>query len=193
MRPRRELAAAGLLLLAAQLPVACSRPAAPPPVASPAATAAATGPTPLPLHVVSSGGNGGFTTLREMKNGRAIYDVRATSFIADTAAGTGAATGSGLFDRPHITFIDKDGAKTVADAPKAVLTSADKSVLMTGGVQARSQDGNVLSCDRLRYDGATETIHGDGNVVMRMPSGLTLVGDEVDGDARLQNVRVFRR
>ena len=70
MRPRRELAAAGLLLLAAQLPVACSRPAAPPPVASPAATAAATGPTPLPLHVVSSGGNGGFTTLREMKNGR---------------------------------------------------------------------------------------------------------------------------
>ena len=64
---------------------------------------------------------------------------------------------------------------------------------MTGGVRARSQDGNVLACDRLRYDGNTERIHGDGHVVMQTPAGLTLVGDELDGDARLQNVRVYRR
>ena len=64
---------------------------------------------------------------------------------------------------------------------------------MTGGVHARSQDGNVLSCDRLRYDGNTERIHGDGHVVMTTPSGLTLVGDQLDGDARLANVRVYRK
>ena len=109
-------------------------------------------PTPLPLHVTSSGGNGQFTTLSEMKHQRTIYIVRATSFVADTAASR-TATGSGTFVDPHITFVDRSGARTVADAPKAVLTSADKSVLMTGGVHARSQDGNVLSCDRLRYDG----------------------------------------
>ena len=74
-----------------------------------------------------------------------------------------------------------------------MLTSADKSVLMTGGVQARSQDGNVLSCDRLRYDGSTERIHGDGNVVLIAPNGLRLEGDFIDGDARLQNVRVYRK
>ena len=27
---------------------------------------------------------------------------------------------------------------------------------------------------------------------MRTPAGLTLVGDEIDGDARLRNVRVYR-
>jgi len=182
MRPRPELVLVALL-------AACAHPSAPPP-AAPSAAPAPTA-TPVPLHVLSSG-NGRYTTLSEMKHQRTIYIVRARSFVADTAAGH-MATGSGTFDQPHITFIDRSGARTVADAPKAVLTSADKSVLMTGGVRARSQDGNVLSCDRLRYDGTSERIHGDGHVVMTTPSGLTLVGDEIDGDARLDNVRVYRR
>jgi LPS export ABC transporter protein LptC len=183
MRPRLELALVALL-------TACGHPAAAPapgPSASPAPTA-----TPLPLHITSSGSHGQYTTLSEMKQHRTIYVLRADSFVADTTAGH-VPTGSGTFDRPHITFVDRSGAQTVADAPKAVLTSADKSVLMTGGVHARSQDGNVLSCDRLRYDGNTERIHGDGNVVMTTPQGLTLVGDEIDGDARLANVRVYRK
>jgi lipopolysaccharide assembly outer membrane protein LptD (OstA) len=183
MRPRPEL------LLVAVL-AACGHPAATSPAGATAAPAVTA--TPLPLHVTSSGGTGQYTTLSEMKHQRTIYIVRATSFVADTTAGH-IATGSGAFVDPHITFVDRSGARTVADAPKAVLTSADKSVLMTGGVRARSQDGNVLSCDRLRYDGNSERIHGDGNVVMTTPAGLTLVGDEVDGDARLANVRVYRK
>jgi hypothetical protein len=186
MRLRRELAL--LVLLAA-----CGRPAAAPPPAAASPTPAAANPSPtgLPLHLVSSG-NGGYTTLTEMKHRRTIYVVRARSFEADSSAGRGA-NGNGTFDQPHITFVDRTGAKTVADAPKAVLTSADKSVLMTGGVHARSEDGNVLSCDRLRYNGETERFHGDGNVVLKTPSGLTLTGDEIDGDARLANVRVYRK
>lgn len=187
MRHKRERSCA--LLLAALLS-ACSRPAAAPPPATPP------GPTPsptlVPLHVTSSGGTGQLTTLSEMKHNRTIYVVRAQSFVADTASGE-AASGSGSFVKPQITFIDRSGARTVADAPEAVVTGADKSVLMTGGVHARSQDGNVLSCDRLRYDGTTERIHGDGHVVLTTPSGLQLVGDEIDGDARLADVRVYRR
>jgi lipopolysaccharide assembly outer membrane protein LptD (OstA) len=183
MRPRPELVLAALL-------AACSHPSAPGPASS-GATPAPT-PTPLPLHVTSNGSSGQYTTLSEMKHQRIIYTLRANSFVADTAAGHNV-SGSGTFDQPHITFVDRSGARTIADAPKAVLTSADKSVLMTGGVHARSQDGNVLSCDRLRYDGTTERIHGDGHVVMTTPSGLMLVGDEIDGDARLADVRVYRR
>jgi LPS export ABC transporter protein LptC len=183
MRPRPEL------LLALLLVTACGHPgSAPGPASSPAPARTA---TPVPLHIVSNG-NAGYTTLSEMKNRRTIYVVRAKSFVADAAASR-AANGNGEFDRPQITFVDRNGAKTVATAPKAVLTSADKSVIMTGGVQARSQDGNVLSCDRLRYDGTSERIHGDGNVVLRTPTGLRLVGDVIDGDARLQNVRVSKR
>jgi LPS export ABC transporter protein LptC len=186
MRPRLEL------LLAMALLAACGHAASAPAGSATAAAGAAPTATPLPLHVVSSGGKGVYTTLRQKKNGRTIYTIRADSFVADTEASR-TATGSGEFERPEITFIDKSGARTVADAPKAVLTSADKSVVMTGGVRARSQDGNVLSCDRLRYDGTTEKIHGDGHVVMRTPTGLTLVGDLFDGDAKLENVRVFRK
>jgi lipopolysaccharide assembly outer membrane protein LptD (OstA) len=182
MRPRPEVVLVALL-------AACGHAAAP--AAGPSATPPPT-PTPLPLHLISNGTAGQYTTLSEMKHQRTIYIVRANSFVADTTAGH-TATGSGSFDQPHITFIDRSGARTVADAPKAVLTSADKSVLMTGGVHARSQDGNVLSCDRLRYDGTSERIHGDGNVVMTTPQGFTLVGDEIDGDARLENVRVYRK
>ena len=111
-------------------------------------------PTLVPLHVTSSGERPAHD-LSEMKHNRTMYVVRARSFVADSVSGQ-AASGSGSFVQPQITFVDRSGARTVADAPKAVLTSADKSVLMTGGVRARSQDGNVLSCDRLRYDGTTE-------------------------------------
>jgi LPS export ABC transporter protein LptC len=186
MRPRPEP------LLALLLVTACGRPSSAPAPSATSSVRPETTPTPIALHIVSGGGSGGYTTMSELKNRRTIYVVRAKSFVADTTTGR-TATGSGEFEQPHITFIDRNGAKTVADAPKAVLTSADKSVIMTGGVQARSQDGNVLSCDRLRYDGTSERIHGDGNVVLRTPTGLRLVGDVIDGDARLQNVRVSKR
>jgi lipopolysaccharide assembly outer membrane protein LptD (OstA) len=190
MRPRPEIVLTALLAACAHAPA----PAAAPASAPPGSPTPAPGPasTLVPVHVTSNGTSGQYTTLSEMKHQRTIYIVRATSFVADTAAGQTAA-GSGTFVDPHITFVDRSGARTIADAPKAVLTSADKSVFMTGGVHARSQDGNVLSCDRLRYDGTSERIHGDGHVVMTTPTGLILVGDEMDGDARLADVRVYRR
>jgi lipopolysaccharide assembly outer membrane protein LptD (OstA) len=190
MRPRPEIVLTALLAACAHAPGPAGAPASAPP----GGPTSAPGPsaTLVPLHVTSSGTSGQYTILSEMKRQRTIYIVRATSFVADTAAGRSAG-GSGTFVDPHITFVDRSGARTIADAPKAVLTSADKSVYMTGGVHARSQDGNVLSCDRLRYDGTSERIHGDGHVVMTTPAGLILVGDEMDGDARLADVRVYRR
>ena len=178
---------AGILLLAGL--AGCGHPNAPsaPPSPGPAPVVGAT-PTPLPLHVMSIG-NGRYTTLTEMKHGRRLYTIRANSFVADSVGDVGG-TGNGSFDAPQITFVDRDGGATVANAPKADLNGADKSVVMTGGVRARSQDGNVLHCDRLRYDGQSERVHGDGHVRLTTPSGLILVGDTLDGDARLRNVLV---
>jgi LPS export ABC transporter protein LptC len=173
-------------VLALSLLAACARPSAPPPTASPPPAGATA--TPLPVYVTSSG-NGRYTTLTEMKHGRRLYTIRSASFVVDTSADA-SGTGNGAFSAPEITFVDRDGGATVATAPKAVLTGSDKSVLMTGGVRARSQDGNVLHCDRLRYDGKSERVHGDGHVRLQTPSGLILVGDTLDGDARLRNVQV---
>jgi lipopolysaccharide assembly outer membrane protein LptD (OstA) len=187
MRLRPELVVLIVLAGCAHAPPAV----APPPPAMRGTAAPHPSPTPVPVHVTSSG-NGRYTTLTQMKNRRIIYTVQARSFEGDTTA-LGSAGGNGTFDRPHIVFVDRHGGRTIADAPKAVLASADKSVVMTGGVRARSQEGNVLQCDRLRYDGRTETVHGDGHVRMASPDGLTLAGDTLDGDVRLQNVRVARR
>lgn len=174
--------AAALLLLAL---TACGAPK-PAPGPSPSPTQRPS-PTPVPVHVTSSG-NGRFTVLRQIKDRRTVYIVRARSFEADARA-----NGLGTFEQPHITFFVRGGGATVADAPKAVVTSADKSVVMTGGVRAQAQNGEVLRCDRLRYDAGTETLHGDGHVVLTASGGLTLTGDLIDGDARLAHVRVSQR
>jgi LPS export ABC transporter protein LptC len=183
---RRAGGAAVLVLLAG---CAHGPAAAPAPSPSPRHVATGATSTPLPVHVTSVGNGGSSTILTEMKQGRTLYTVRAASFDADSADNAGG-TGNGSFVDPEITFFARDGGRTVTEAPKAVLTGADKSVLMTGGVRARSQDGNVLHCDRLRYDGQTERVHGDGHVRLQTPSGLVLVGDTLDADARLRNVLV---
>jgi len=182
-RVLRGAGAAALVLVAG-----CAHASAPKPSPSGAAPIAGATPTPVPVHVMSLG-NGSVTTLTEMKHGRKLYTIRAAQFVADTVNDAGG-LGNGSFDAPTITFIDRNGGETVATAPKAELRGADKSVLMTGGVRARSQDGNVLHCDRLRYDGRTERVHGTGHVVLVTPSGLTLMGDTLDGDSRLRDVLV---
>jgi hypothetical protein len=185
VRPERAAALLALLSLTAcggRAPQAAVS-ATPPRTAAPVAVG-----TPVVVHVTSNG-NGKYTTVTEMKQRRTIYSIRALSFEGDTLSG-GASAASGSFEQPHVVFHDRSGGETIADAPKALLSGADKSVLMTGGVQARTQDGNVLHCDRLRYDEATEKFHGEGHVRLETPGGLTLVGDRIDGDARLAHVRV---
>lgn len=176
------------LLLAALLASGCGGGASNgPPTATPVALAT---PTPLAVHVTSNG-EGQYTVVTQMKNGRKLFTIRALSFEGSTLSDAGGAA-TGAFEQPHVTFYDRDGGETIADAPKADLTGADKSVVMTGGVQARTQAGDVLHCDRLRYDGENETIRGEGHVVLAAPNGLTLVGNRIDGDVRLNHVRVTR-
>ena len=91
---------------------------------------------------------------------------------------------------PHVTFLDKNGKTLVGDAPKAVVTERDKTITMSGGVTARTQDGAVLTCDTMTYDGRVERIHGQGNVVLLSARGDRLTGDTIDGDVRLNHVTV---
>ena len=145
-------------------------------------------PTPVPVRVRGEGTAGTPTVLTQTNRaGRKIYTIRALAFEGDTSGGR---NGSAVLEQPHITFVDKDGSVTIADAPKATVKQADNSVLMTGGVHARAADGGVLTCDRLRYDAQTEKFYGDGHVVLTGNNGLTLTGDTIAGDVRLHQVRV---
>jgi LPS export ABC transporter protein LptC len=181
----RALLACACAVLAA----GCGPHGAPRPHAStaPAAAGPTAAPTPVPVHVRGFGTKAQPSVLTGRKQGRRIYVIRALAFEGDIA---GSANGSAVLEEPHISFVDRSGAVTTADAPKATVKQRDKSVLMTGGVHARTAEGAVLTCDTLRYDASTERFHGEGHVAVTGPNGDQLTGDHLDGDVRLHDARV---
>ncbi len=188
LRWRRRL---GVLLL-----VGCSACGGPPaPVSSspsPVGTPAPVATTAEPVHIeTNSTGDKYITVVQRVNDGRSkqtriAYRLRALSSQADIVG----AESIVLFEQPHITFFDPAGKQLIADSPQAKITQQDKSVLMGGGVHARAEDGSVLTCDTLRYDGRTEQLHGHGHVVLSGPNALTLTGSYLEGDVRLDDVRV---
>jgi hypothetical protein len=148
--------------------------------------------TPEPVHIeTNSSGDKYITVVQRVNDGaakrpRIAYQLRALSSQADIIGMQSIVT----FEQPHITFFDHLGKQLIADSPQAKITQQDKSVLMRGGVHARAADGSVLTCDTLRYDGRTEKLHGQGHVVLSGPNGFTLTGTYLEGDVRLDDVRV---
>jgi len=179
---------AGAILAGCGGPPAATTPS-PTPAAS--STPAAAG-TAEPVHIeTNSNGDRYITVVQRVNDGttnhtRIAYRLRALSSQADIVGPQTLVR----FEQPHITFVDRQGKRLIADSPQAKITESDKSVLMGGGVHARAADGSVLTCDTLRYDGRTEKLHGQGHVVLSGPSGLTLTGEYLEGDVRLDDVRV---
>jgi hypothetical protein len=182
------------LLLSLAVLAACGGPSStttstPAPSSRPTPTEA---PTNEPVHIeTNSNGDKYITVVQRVKDGsskrtRIAYQLRALASVADIVGTQSVVT----FEQPHITFNDGRGKKLIADSPQAKITQRDKSVLMSGGVHARADDGSVLTCDTLRYDGRTEKLHGQGHVVLTGPNDLTLTGKYLEGDVRLDDVRV---
>jgi LPS export ABC transporter protein LptC len=188
---RSRTAALGLVAVLA----ACSPHA--PPKATPAPPAAPASPpagaTQVPIRIETRGGGGQYVTIVETIRGRKVYTIRALSGSLERAT-TNEATGD--LEQPHITFFDKGGSTTIADAPKAHVVERSKTVVMTGGVHAHTSAGGVLVCDTLTYNGGTERFHGQGHVRLNSPSGpntVTIEGDDIDGDVKLQDVKISRK
>lgn len=153
------------------------------------ATESSPPPTPsaVPIHVETEGDAQHPATFSASEHNRRVYLVTAKSSVGDRL-------GDGSFivalSQPHVTFFDRQGKTLIGDSPKAVVTERNKTIMMSGGVKARTQDGAVLTCDTLRYDGHTERVHGEGNVVLVSARGDRLTGDTIDGDIRLNHVTV---
>jgi LPS export ABC transporter protein LptC len=176
-----------LLGLATATLAACARHAPPPASPAPAHPAAPATPPSVPIRIETHGGNGQYTDIVQTVKGRKVYTIRA---LSSSSVRTGAGSGLVTLEQPHVTFIDKTGATTIADAPKAHLTERDNNVVMTGGVHATTSTGSVMTCDVLTYNGKTERLRGDGNVHLYGPNGLEMAGNHIDGDVRLQEVKI---
>jgi LPS export ABC transporter protein LptC len=151
-------------------------------------TPAAPTPTPLAIKVKSIGDGHGRVVLTEKRpSGRIVYVLHADANVSDRF---GAGSGHSVFTRPHIVFYQESGKTLTAVSPTATVEEQTKTVLMSGGVRATTQDGIVLTCDTMLYDDRAATIHGEGHVVITTPRGERLNGDTLDADVQLNHVRV---
>ncbi len=112
---------------------------------------------------------------------RKEYDLVARSYESVGVQGSTVAT---LF-QVHAIFFGKSGSKLVADAAKAIIDETANTITLMDNVHARTSSGMTLDCDRLRYDRATEMVHGEGHVVMTDPHGMRATGNTVDSDITL--------
>ena len=194
MRSRsRASRSAGLTALAVLAVLAAGCGGGDHPGASATASPAAAGPSPaetataVPIRIETHGAAGEYVTIVQTLHGRKLYTIRALSTNVRSA---GTNEGTGVLEQPHVTFVDRGGTSTIADAPKAHLVERDKTVVMTGGVHAHTSTGSVLTCDTLTYSGNTERFHGEGHVELASRDGMHLAGQHLDGDTRLQEVVV---
>ena len=125
--------------------------------------------------------------MTEQKRNRKVYVLRADEQRAEYF---GTDTGRSDFTNPHITFFGQGGHTMVADAPRGTVIEREKSVELSGGVHARTEDGKTLSCDTLRYNDATEMLHGEGNCVVDTPAGEELRGERLDADLHLSTMHM---
>ena len=99
-----------------------------------------------------------------------MYVLRADS---ETGQYFGGNTGRSDFVHPHVTFfMHATGNVVVADAPAGTLVEKDKTVNDEAAECARGPaDGKTLTSDTMRYNDDSDTLYGDGNVVVTTPAG----------------------
>ncbi len=175
-----------LVSLLAALVLASCAPSSP---TRPAATGAALAtpapgatPTPLAVHVVGEATGGQMASIKIRRGDRLVYEIRSTKHEAANA------TGNATFDNAQILFYDPKGGVLDTRAPLALANETAKTVIMKGGVRARSHSGSVLTCDTLIYRADTERLHAVGHVVLTSASGSRATSNEATSDVRLDNV-----
>ncbi|HEY0797611.1 MAG TPA: LPS export ABC transporter periplasmic protein LptC [Candidatus Baltobacteraceae bacterium] len=163
--------------------VACSGPPSSPSTASPAPSRTI---PPITVHDNRVGSQ--YVELAKRRKDNSIaYTLRADSNVSES---DGQGTGRSDFTNPHIVFTEPKGGSLVTDAPAATILERDKSIIMTGGVHARSGDGMALSCDSLTYNEVRNRLHGEGHVVVVTPRGERLSGDRIDANLRLSEMQI---
>jgi hypothetical protein len=179
----------GCLGTVALFAAGCGGSTTPAPTPSPAAST----PRPTksgdntPITFVAPHTGDKYIYLTKQRRNRKVYVLRAD---AEKGEYFGTNTGRSSFVNPHITFFGTAGKQVVADAPAGLVIESEKSVFMSGGVHARSQDGVTLTSDTMRYDDAIQTIHAEGNVVMNSPQGSELRGSTLDWNLTTGGVNV---
>jgi LPS export ABC transporter protein LptC len=141
-------------------------------------------PTGVPaLKITGQGTSKHPITVTQTSGKRKLYQLVTHSYTSRSAQ----SIAQGTFQRPTVTFYDKDGTKMTAKAPVATLQGG-KQVILSGGVHATTSTGLNLTCDRLTYDQNSGMLHGEGHVrITGMQGGQQqmLTGNSFTSDVKL--------
>ncbi len=159
----------------------------PPSSASPSPVATAFVSTAPPIDFQGRRIGSRYVYATKRKGTKEVYVLRADTV---NAVYNGTATGRSAFTNPHVVFYGDAGKRLHADSPAGTVEEKDKTVVMTGGVRARTDDGMTLRSDVLRYDDETQVVHGTGHVVVTFPQGEELQGETVDWNLRDGHINV---
>ena len=153
----------------------------------PSLSRSAAPPTAPPVNFQGHRVGSRYVYATKQKGTHKVYVLRADTV---NAVYNGTSTGRSNFTNPHVTFYGDGAKELIADAPAGTVVEKDKTVVMTGGVHARNQDGMTLVSDTLRYDDESQVVHGTGHVVVDFPHGEQLQGETVDWNLRNGQVNV---
>lgn len=151
--------------------------------ASPAAAPSPAPSTAPPIRIIGSKSGHKRVEISQISHNRIVYHLFADSSLYDSRSH------QGTFQKAHGLFYEKDGKTMTVDAPTAVVDQLTKSVTMSGGVHAMTQDGAVLTCAHLVYDDVSGRVHGDGNVKLTRKNEI-LTGEYIDADLHLEQYKV---
>jgi hypothetical protein len=114
------------------------------------------------------------------------YDLLAKTFESIGAQGSARVS----FNDVHVTFRAKDGSVLTANAPHALLNQVNNTIVMSGGVRARSSAGTTLQCDTLTYEHKTGQIYGSGHVAIASANGGRATAQKFQSDISLTHTRM---
>jgi LPS export ABC transporter protein LptC len=143
-------------------------------------------PPPAPLHITGHGSARQPVRVIQQVQNRIEYELISKSYESKGAQGKARA----VFQDARVTFHDRNGKTLTATAPQAIVDEDANTVTMLGSVRAQTSDGMHLECDRLVYDHASQTLRGDGNVVVTDPQGFRGTGSSFESDISLTHMRM---
>lgn len=121
--------------------------------------------------------------ISEEKDGRKIWDLTADVIEVDPE------TKNMTLKNIDGVFY-QDGGKTVAlKAPTAFYDTKARDLAISGGVQAKTNDGATFQADRVFWQGTEEVFRGEGNVRAEKED-MVLSGDRIETDAGMKKIKV---
>lgn len=123
-------------------------------------------------------------SISEEKDGRKIWDLTAEVIEVDPD------TKNMTLKKIDGVFYQEDGKTVSLKAPTAFYDTKSRDLAISGGVQAKTNDGATFAAEQVFWQGEQEIFYGEGNVQAEKDDTV-LSGDRIETDAGMKKIKVI--